>query len=76
MNLNNIGKNVLITDDELVILKKYNIVVNAKSTIEEILFLIDMFFNEAYDISDEEYDELEIVANNLAERKYYMGTNK
>ena len=29
-----------------------------------------------YIIDDEEYDEIDYVANNLAERKYYMEMNK
>lgn len=70
-----IGK-ILIKESEVSILSKYNINVNACSSIDEVLLLIDMYLNDAYDITDEEYEELDILANNLMERKYYMETHK
>ena len=74
--LKKIGNNVLITESEINVLQKYGISVNKNANIDEVLFLIDMFLNAAYDLTDEEYNEIDFVANNLAERKYYMGTNK
>ena len=67
---------LLINDYELSILKKYNIKVNKNTSFDEVLFLIDMFINDAYDLTNDEYEELDYVANNLMERKYYMETNK
>lgn len=74
--LKKIGKNILIMESEINVLQKYGITVNNNTTIDEVLFLIDMFLNAAYDLTDAEYNEIDFVANNLAERKYYMGTNK
>ena len=67
------GKNILINDYEKNILLKYNIDVIKCTSIDEVLLLVDRL---EYDLDDEEYDELDYVANSLAERKYYMETNK
>ena len=66
-------KNILINDYEKSILLKYNIDVTKCASIDEVLLLVDRL---EYDLDDEEYDELDYVANSLAERKYYMETNK
>lgn len=71
----NVGK-ILIKASELEILKKYNIDIVNCNSIDEVLFFIDNFLNDAYDLYDEEYDELDYVASSLMERKYYMETNK
>ena len=73
--LKKVGK-ILISEDELNVLNKYGIKINKNSTIDEALFLIDMYLNDTDDLTDEEYDEVDIVSSNLAERKYYMGSNK
>ena len=67
------GKNILINDYEKSILLKYNIDVIKCTSIDEVLLLVDRL---EYDLDDEEYDELDYVASSLAERKYYMETNK
>ena len=67
------GKNILINDYEKSILLKYNIDATKCASIDEVLLLVDRL---EYDLDDEEYDELDYVANSLAERKYYMETNK
>lgn len=67
------GKNILINDYEKNILLKYNIDVKKCGSIDEVLLLIDRVDD---DLTDEEYDELDYVASILAERKYYMETNK
>ena len=67
------GKNILINDYEKSILLKYNIDVTKCASIDEVLLLVDRL---EIDLDDEEYDELDYVANSLAERKYYMETNK
>ena len=67
------GKNILINDYEASVLLKYNIHVTKCNSIDEVLLLVDRVDD---DLSDEEYDELDYVASTLAERKYYMETNK
>lgn len=71
--LKKFGKNILINDYEARVLLKYNIDVTKCSSIDEVLLLVDRVDE---DLTDEEYDELDWVANILAERKYYMETNK
>ncbi len=65
--------NILIKDSEIRILKKYDINVNNYASIEEILFQIDQIID---DLEAEEYDELDYLASNLMERKYYGETHK
>ena len=67
------GKNILINDYEKSILLKYNINVLECNSIDEVLLLIDRIID---DLEDEEYDELDYIASVIAERKYYMETNK
>lgn len=73
--LKKIGKDIIISENEIIILSKYDIDVTSCNTIDEILLLIDRFLDDA-DVTDEEYDELDYLANVLAERKYYGSTNK
>ena len=73
--LKRIGK-ILINESELAILSRYGIKVHGCSSIDEVLFLIDMYLNDTFDLTNEEYDELDYVASSLMERKYYMETNK
>ena len=75
-NLVKIGKNIYINDYEISILKKCNIDVNSCKTIDEVLLLIDRFLGDNLQIDEEEYDEIDYVANNLSERKYYWDTFK
>lgn len=65
------GDNIYVNDYEKSVLSKCNIDVNACKTIAEVLLLIDRYLDDLDD--DEEYDEIDIVANNLSERQYYMG---
>ena len=67
------GTNILINDYEKSILLKYNINVLEFNSIDEVLLLIDRIID---DLEDEEYDELDYIASVIAERKYYMETNK
>ncbi len=71
--LRKFGKNILINENEANILLKYNIDVTKCNSIDEVLLLVDRVDD---DLTDEEYDEIDYVANNLAERKYYMEMNK
>ena len=73
--LKQVNGNILITENDISTLKKYDIIVNKYSTIQELLFKIDQILNDD-EVSDEEYDELDYIANNLQERNYYKNTNK
>ncbi len=66
------GDNIVINDYEISVLDKCNIDVAKCKIIAEVLLLIDRYLDDA-DILDEEYDEIDFVANNLNERLYYMG---
>lgn len=72
--LKKIGK-VLIKDWQIEVLNKYGIKVSSNSTIDEVIFLIDNYLNGS-DVSDEEYDELDNIARDLMEVKYYWQTKK
>lgn len=66
------GRNIYVNDHEINILNKCNIDVTRCTDLSEVLLLIDMYLGDA-DIEDEEYDEVDYVANVLNERLYYMG---
>lgn len=69
--LKKIGQDIYINDYEKSVLLKYNIAVTTCNLMSEVLFLIDNFILSE-DLEDNEYDEIEYVANNLSERMYYM----
>ena len=58
------GDNIVINDYEKNVLIKCNIDVSKCKTIQEVLLLIDRYLDDA-DLEDEEYDEIDYVANNL-----------
>lgn len=66
------GDNIVINDYEKNVLIKCNIDVSKCKTMQEVLLIIDRYLDDA-DLEDEEYDEIDYVANNLNERLYYMG---
>ena len=70
------GKDILINEYETNVLLKCNIDVKKCNSIDEVLLLIDRYLDDVIDLDDEEYDEIDYVANNLSERKYYGETNK
>lgn len=67
--------NLLISENDINILKKYNIDVNKFTTINELIFKIEDIINNE-DLSSEEEDELDYISSTLQERNYYMNTNK
>ena len=73
--LKEIGK-ILIKEGEINTLAKYGIEVSHCTSTDEVLFLIDQFLNDSFDLLDEEYEELDFIASNLMERKYYGETHK
>ena len=68
--------NVLIKDSERAILSRYGINVDKCQTIDEVLLLIDHYLNDSAFLDDDYYEELDYIANNLAERKYYWESHK
>ena len=70
------GKDILINEYETNVLLKCNIDVKKCNSIDEVLLLIDRYLGDQIDLDDEEYDEIDYVANNLSERKYYGEVNK
>ena len=67
--------NLLINEDDINTLKKYDIDVDNYKTIEELIYKIeDIITNEELD--EEEIDELDYISSTLQERNYYLNTNK
>lgn len=66
------GKNIYVNDYEKSILDKCNIDVSKCSDISEVLILIDRYLDDS-SLLEEDYDEIDYVANILNERLYYMG---
>lgn len=73
--LKNINNKFLINESDINVLKKYNIDVTSMTSINELLYKIDIIINDE-ELSSEEYDELDYIASNLQERNYYQNTNK
>ena len=71
-----VGNKLEITKKQFNILNKYNIKYNNNSDISDIIFLIETFLNTIEDITDDEYDELSTISEELSERNYYNNTNK
>lgn len=69
--LKKVGDNIYINDYELSVLNKYGIDVSKCKTINEILLLID-YYIDYNELTDEEYEEIDLIANILSERLYYM----
>lgn len=67
------GKGVLLMESEIAVLNKYHIDASKYTNLKSLLFDIEECMIDA---SDEEYDELDIIANSIAERNYYNYTNK
>lgn len=61
------GENIYINDYEISVLNKCNIDVSKCKMLSEVLLLIDKY------LDDEDYDEIDYVANILNERLYYTG---
>lgn len=62
---------LLITEEQVEILKRYDIDVEKCGSLTEILYLIDEVLDSDSDASD-----LEWIADTLQERNYYENTNK
>lgn len=64
--------NMYLSSKEIDILNKYSIKYNTCFSYNELLFKIQDSLDEFYDIAE----DLDIVAENIAERNYYSNTNK
>lgn len=62
---------ILLSDEEINILKKYNINYEKCISTDELIFEIEEYLNEDCDALD-----LEILSSRLSEYKYYYETNK
>ena len=70
--LQNVGNNILLTNKEIEILNRYKINYKKCLTLKEIIYEIENII-EDMDIVDE---ELDMISASIAERDYYMNTNK
>lgn len=62
--------NLLLTNEQINILDRYNINYNNCASMNELLYYIDEILNE------EENEDLERISLEIAETNYYMNTNK
>lgn len=62
---------LLLTNYEIQVLEKYNINYNSVSSLKEIIFLVEDILSD-----DSTLDDLENISQSIAERDYYMNTNK
>lgn len=63
---------IYITDEQISILKKYDLNINNYRTVESLIYDIEDYLNNSY----ETLDDLEWVSESLAEYNYYNKTNK
>jgi len=64
--------NIYISEEQVSILKKYDIIVDNYVNVSELIYEIETYLNE----SDGELDDLEWVSQTLSEYNYYNNTNK
>ncbi len=65
------GNNIYLTNFEIEILNKYKINYQNCTSLKDIIFLIEDILNE-----DSTLDDLELISKSIAERDYYLNTNK
>lgn len=69
--MNDLGNNIFLTNFEIEILQKYNIDYKNCNSMKSIIFEIEEILNE-----DSSLDDLETISKSIAERDYYLNTNK
>lgn len=67
---------VIVSEGILATLNKFDIKIDNCQTLNDVIFLITDFINNTDDLTDEEFDELDNVSAEIAERNYYLNTNK
>lgn len=70
-SLVDLGKGFLLTNYEIGVLDKYSINYKNCNSLKEILFYIEDILNE-----DSSLDDLENISKSIAERDYYINSNK
>lgn len=70
-SLQDCGNNILLTNYEISVLNKYKIDYKNCLNLKDIIFLIEKTLNEC-----DESEDLEEVSQTIAERDYYVNTNK
>lgn len=68
------GKGILLTNEEINILKKYHFDYTKYSSLNELIFDIDNYINEEGYYTD--IDELESILDKICEFHYYNEVNK
>ncbi len=63
---------IYISDEQVNILKKYNININNYKNLSELICEIEQYLNDSYEI----LEDLEWVSESLSEYNYYNNTNK
>lgn len=64
--------NIYISDEQVRILKKYDINIDNYTNVNELIFDIEEYLNDSYDT----LEDLEWVSQVLSEYNYYNNTNK
>ncbi len=64
--------NIYITDEQVNILRKYDIDINNYNNISELIYDIETYLNDSYN----DLDDLEWVSESLSEYNYYNNVNK
>lgn len=64
--------NIYISEEQIQILKKYDIDINKYVNLNELIYDIEECLNDSYDV----LDDLEWVSQSLSEYNYYNNTNK
>lgn len=65
------GNGIYLSDNQIEVLKKYNIDYTKYNSLNSLIFDIESILNEETDI-----DDLEDISRRLAELNYYNNTNK
>lgn len=64
--------NIYISDEQISILKKYNLDINNYSNVKDLIFDIENILNDSF----ESLDDLEWVSATLSDYNYYYNVNK
>ncbi len=70
-SLNDCGNGLLLTNFEIEVLNKYKIDYTKFNSLKEVLFIVEDILNE-----DSSLEDLECISKSIAERDYYMNSNK
>ena len=74
--LKKLSGGLILTEGQIAVLTKFGIMADECKTLNDLMFLIMDFINNNEDLTDEDFDELDLVSEEIAERNYYLNTNK